>query len=60
MKITSNSTSAAVPNGPSRGVMIVCTSANGLVLAVSTTFTGTAFEGGLGGEATAVSGLPAS
>ena len=60
MQITSTSTSAAVPSGPSNGVMIVCTSSNGLPFEVSTILTATVCGSGSGGDATAVSGLPGS
>src|SRR5438045_9540275 len=60
MQTTSSNTSAAVPSGPSTGAMMDLISSMGLAFDVSTTCTGTAGGAGCGGEAMAVSGLPAS
>src|SRR5471030_2106686 len=60
MQMTSTSTSAAVPKGPSSGATMTWTSSNGLALAVSITCTGTAGGGACAGEETADPGLPGS
>ena len=60
MKITSSSTSAAVPSGPSTGAIIDWIRSIGLDCEVSTIWTGTAAVRGGVGEVTAVPGRPGS